>query len=243
MNNLKKILVTGDSSGIGKKLTELLLSKDYYVIGVSRKDSNQIIIHKNYTHIKQDLNDIEEFIPKLESLIEELGPLNGFVHCAGFDKLSPLFMNKLSVLKELFNIHVFSPLQIITSLSKKNKLESGSSIVLISSLAAHEGASGHTMYAAAKGALEGFIPSAASELAKNNIRINAVAPGIVETNMSQNFLGKLSLEQVNELEKSYPLGFGKPEYISDLIYFLLSEKSKWITGQKVIIDGGHLSRS
>lgn len=248
MNNITKILnkpilVTGASGGIGFEVVKKLVSENYDVIAIDKDVSLFSEYKDNLYALSYDLNEIDSFQNKLNDIIRIHGPLSGFVHCAGFDKLSPLYLNKISDLESLFRIHVFSALSIITTLSKKGNLSSNSSIVLISSLSAHEGASGHTMYASAKGAIEGFIPSAASELSIKGIRINVIVPGVVKTQMSSGFINRLDASQLENLIKSYPLGLGNPSNIADLILFLLSEKSSWITGQKFVIDGGHTARS
>lgn len=239
----KPILITGASGGIGHEVVKKLIEQGYDVVAVDRDVSSLTKTSDKVYTLSYDLNDIDAFRIKLTELIKEHGSFGGFVHCAGFDKLSPLYLNKLTDLESLFKIHVFSAMSIISLLSKKGNLIEGSSIVLISSLSAHEGASGHTMYASAKGAIEGFIPSAASELSPKKIRINAIVPGVVQTQMSAGFIGRLDEQQLDSLVKSYPLGLGSPTNIADLIVFLLSEKSSWITGQKFIIDGGHTIRS
>lgn len=240
--NKNPILVTGASGIIGKELVKNLVRDNKKVIALTRDLKKIESFSEDVTKIEIDLND-KDISHKIDEIIKNHGPLSGFVHCAGFDKLSPLYLNKADVMESLFSIHVFSALKIISILSKKDRMVKNSSIVLISSLSTHEGASGHTLYASAKGAIEGFIKSAASELSRKKIRINVIIPGVIKSKMSDGFIEKLDNEQFQSLIKSYPLGLGEPKDVSNLILFLLSNKSSWITGQKIIIDGGHSSRS
>lgn len=95
------------------------------------------------------------------------------------------------------------------------------------------------LYAAFKAALTSYARVLASELALQKIRVNIVSPGIVQTGIIQQ--KEVQTESAyQELEKSYPLGFGQPDDVCSLIMFLLSNEAKWITGSNIIIDGGHL---
>lgn len=101
------------------------------------------------------------------------------------------------------------------------------------------GASGKSVYSASKSSLNGLVRSAALELSSRKIRVNAISPGLTLTEMGNALLDRMSNSDQDKLLKEYPLGFGKSEYITDLILFLLSDKSIWITGQNLIIDGGY----
>ena len=100
------------------------------------------------------------------------------------------------------------------------------------------GSRGHSLYAAAKGAINGIVKSLANELSKRKIRVNAVAPGLVETGLFEVNKELISDEDMESYRKKYPLGFGMPEDVCNLVIFLLSDASKWITGQIIVIDGG-----
>lgn len=240
------ILITGSTGGIGSALVELMLTKGYSVIAAGRDIKLLEKAFKNTSNchlLETNLDEENSIYNSMNYIRDTYGELRGFVHCAGYDKLSPLYLTKTKDLEQLFKVHTFAPIKICSILAKKGYAQEGCSIVLLSSLAAHEGARGHSSYAAAKGALEGFLPSAASELIEKNIRINIVIPGVVATKMSDGFISKLDKVQFGNLVKGYPLGLSDPVDIAALISFLISEDSKKITGQKFIIDGGHSVRS
>ena len=240
------ILITGISGGIGQELAQIALSSGRKILGTTRNINNvnqTLINHKNVQIIEDNLSDPESFCAVLKVFINENGPFSGFVHCAGQDKFQPIHLTKAKTLEELFLLHSIFPIVVTGFISKKDNHQENCSITLISSLAAHEGASGHSGYAAAKGALEGFLPAASSELVSKGIRLNIVTPGVVESKMSSAWLSRLGDEQLSLLEQDYPLGIGKPIDVASFIHFLMSDDASWITGQKFVIDGGHSIRS
>jgi NAD(P)-dependent dehydrogenase (short-subunit alcohol dehydrogenase family) len=234
---VKKILLTGYKGGIGSKVVELL-SQEYTFINLIREsdhyeDNNNLHFYNvNF----ESWSDIEGTIHKI---IDKHGQINGIIHAAGNDFLAPLSFTNEKKVKDLFSIHVFFTIALISLALKKKLLSTNSSVVLFSSLAAHKPSPGHSIYASAKGALEGFLPTASNELIKKGIRMNMIVPGIVKTKMSENYLSKMTSEQIQNLSNSYPLGFIEPIDIVNMISFLISEKSSKVTGQKFIIDGGN----
>ena len=119
----------------------------------------------------------------------------------------------------------------------KNNIQQGGSIVFISSISAHIGVHGVSSYAASKGALEAMARSLSMEVSKRGMRVNCLAPGMVQSPMldaARNTTGGLE-----ETIKRYPLGLGLPEDVANAAIFFLSSASRWITGTTLIIDGGH----
>ena len=242
----KKILIAGASKGIGFATAKMLLDKGYKVIAAAR---NEEAMKKNFNGhdgvdiYACDFSDIDAIQKFSEQVNQESGPISGLVYTAGAQLTMPISMNKPDKVKELFSLNTFAPIELIRCFSKKKMIsEDGASFVLISSLSAHEGATGKSLYAATKGALEGFLPTAALELVQRKIRLNAIVPGIIETDMSKEFLDRMTEEQRASVDKSYPLGLGKPEDAASLIVWLLSDESRWATGQSYVIDGGHMVR-
>ncbi|MNL26645.1 3-oxoacyl-[acyl-carrier-protein] reductase FabG [compost metagenome] len=115
----------------------------------------------------------------------------------------------------------------------------GGSIIFFSSLMAELGEAGKIGYCATKSALLGVVRSSALELLKRNIRVNAIAPAIVNTPLTTKLFSGLSDENITEIEKMHPMGFGETSDVVPMIKFLLSDQSRWITGQNIKIDGGY----
>ena len=223
-------VVTGAASGIGASVTSLLRSRGEAVFTVDLKGDVDCVC---------DLlspDGLSALTTRLEGKFEGAC---GFVHCAGFDQMAPLGMIKNETVSRLVAIHAGFPIQFLGWMAKKGKHAEKSSAVLISSLSAHEGAKGHVAYAAAKGAVEGFLAPAAAELAPRGIRLNEVVLGIVQTEMAKEWMAKLTSEQLRAITDAYPMGLGRPNDVAKVVAFLLSDESAWITGQKIICDGGH----
>ena len=242
----KKILIAGASKGIGFATAKTLLERGYKVIAAARNEEamkENFNGHDGVDIYACDFSDIDAIQKFSEQVNQESGPISGLVYTAGAQLTMPISMNKPDKVKELFSLNTFAPIELIRCFSKKKMIsEDGASFVLISSLSAHEGATGKSLYAATKGALEGFLPTAALELVQRKIRLNAIVPGIIETDMSKEFLDRMTEEQRASVDKSYPLGLGKPEDAASLIVWLLSDESRWATGQSYVIDGGHMVR-
>ena len=117
-------------------------------------------------------------------------------------------------------------------------LNKNASIVSVSSAGVMRSAAAVSAYAASNKAIEGFIKSAAIEFSQNKIRVNAIAPGVVLTEMTEGFIKSIGESAAKDMKDNHPLGFGKPRDVSNLIEFLVSDRSVWITGQTIVIDGG-----
>lgn len=235
----KVFILTGATSGIGYTTSVLLYEMGCKIYAIGR--NTQKLDELNYLGkgkiipIKVDLMD-NGSISYIVSQIDEM--IDGFIHSAGVFKSVPLnFINQEFLDSERkLNYDVF--LFLIKELVKNKKLNKKSSIVAISSIAAHYGSYGHSVYAGSKGALISTIRVLAKELSNHGIRINSISPGMVRTEMADNIANDLTTESLIIDEKKYPLGYGQPIDIAYSIAFLLSEASSWMTGQDIILDGG-----
>jgi len=246
-SRLRWVVVTGGSRGIGRSTVDRLLADGLGIVATSRlvdpSDEHIAGAAERLRVLKWDLSDVDSIQQYADQVIAEVGPIAGLVHCAGAQLTVPLGMSKPSMVAGLFAINAFAAMELVRCFSRRTAVdERGASFILISSVAAHEGAAGKAAYAASKGALEGFLRAAAAELMQRNVRLNVVVPGMVDTDMMREFADRMDATQWAGLENSYPLGIGKPEDVADLIGFLLSDRAKWISGQSFVIDGGHLSR-
>jgi NAD(P)-dependent dehydrogenase (short-subunit alcohol dehydrogenase family) len=245
MNNFidfqhKQFLVTGATSGIGLATTKTILDYGGKVIIVGRnEESLQRIQHEfgeeKVQFISYDLENLEN----INLLIEKINsPIDGIVHSAGIVQLLPIKFFDLKLMNKIRTINYDSIILIISKLLKAKKINQSASLVLISSIAANNGMKGNLIYSSTKAALNSSVQVLASELSNSKIRVNTVAPGQVESSMTSKVEEMVSVEAIEIDRKKYPLGYGTPEDVANLCVFLLSDKSKWITGSTITIDGG-----
>lgn len=241
----KVIVVTGATGGIGQKVVEKLCEQNYTVLTTSRNEEKLKSLYEEKQKcyiLPWNLANIDSIFEFCNLVKEEYGAIDGLVHCAGIGIGHGVNIIKPRIIKELFAINTFAGIMLTSIFSKKSMHKQGSSFVLISSIAAHTGTQGQSVYSATKGALEGFIYGSASELTEKGIRINAIAPGLVMTDMVANHYKKIEEKTINNFKDGYPLGLIEPEDIAECVKYLISEDSKRITGQTIILDGGFMIR-
>lgn len=240
--NSNYLLITGASSGIGKEMA-IYLSKTFNII-LHGRDTLRLETVKslcqtpdNHKIWIKDLNYTNEIEGALSQFIEDENiNVVGFVHCAGYMILAPLKVQKTQIIETTININIISA-SIITKVLTSNKYNRSSlkSVVFISSNLSNMGAKAMSAYGASKGALDTLMKCLAVELAPK-VRLNSILPGAILTEMTQNIFG--NEETLKRMYQAYPLGLGEPLDICYMAEFLISEKSKWITGQQIIVDGG-----
>lgn len=233
------VLITGASSGIGRQCA-VQLSKDYNLVLCARRSDkleetkrlcenveNHIIFSCDISDIVNLENKLTDFIKTKEIVIDK------FLHCAGVLELLPVKSFDFDVCKKIFNTNVFSAMVMTKVLIKKSNQKALKNIVFISAMYSKKAVIGNSYYASSKGALDSYMRCVAKELAPN-VRVNSILPGGINTDI----VNTMTEEQKNALEKDYPLGFGEKQDIANMVEFLFSEKSKWITGQQISVDGG-----
>ena len=223
---MKNILLIGGSTGIGLELSKKL--EDNYNVFISTRNPEKFS-SSNIKTTKLDLDkDFEaDWLPEV---------IDGFVYLPGTINLRPFKGLKSEVFIDDFNINVLGCIKILQK--KLNRLEASenSSIVMFSTVAVKLGMPFHSSVSSSKGAIEGLTRSLAAEFAPK-IRVNAIAPSLLNTPMSDKFLN--SDTKLDNAKNRHPLKeIGSPEDISDLVMFLLEDKSKWMTGQIIPFDGG-----
>ncbi|WP_338377144.1 SDR family oxidoreductase [uncultured Flavobacterium sp.] len=224
---MKNILLIGGSYGIGLALAkELQMNNKVFV--ASR--TNEKLANLNVTHIPFDVTSNTLDTPKLPEVID------GLVYLPGSINLRPFKGLKIEVFENDLQINFIGMVKVIQALLPNLTASNHSSIVLFSSVAASMGMPFHTSVAASKGAIEGFAKALAAEYAPK-IRVNVIAPSLTDTPLADKFLN-------NEVKKEksserHPLKrYGQPEDIAQMASFLLSEKSSWMSGQILHVDGG-----
>jgi NAD(P)-dependent dehydrogenase (short-subunit alcohol dehydrogenase family) len=240
----KTILITGASSGIGRATSIRLAQVGAKLVLVGRRENALVELigelegegHKLFC---ADLTNESDITGLARNLNEKNIAIDGVVNAAGIHQLRPIKQVSSSSLLSMFKTNTVSAVLLFKALLKSKLLsKKGASVIFISSAAAVKGEAATVDYAASKGALISITRSIAVEMAKSNIRINSIAPGVVDTPMSRAFLKQLPVEQANFILASHPMGIGTTDDIALPIMFLLSDDAKWITGQTICIDGG-----
>ncbi|MBN2165699.1 MAG: SDR family oxidoreductase [Marinilabiliaceae bacterium] len=241
----KKILISGASSGIGRECA-IFCSKIGATLIIIGRDKSRLqntldsLSGKNHIQLLLDITDFESLESVISKAIENIGKIDGFLHCAGIESTVPLRSMNAKKYRELFSVNTISALELSRIISKKKNINpNGASFIFISSVMGILGASGKVGYCSSKSALISASKAMAVELAPKKIRVNCVLPGMVETEMTKKMILELPTESAKEIKTKHPLGYGETIDIANLCAFLLSDLSKWITGTELVIDGGY----
>ena len=236
MSDMKTALVTGASRGIGKAIAEKLKADNYKVLGTATSDSGVDTLNNNdiegYLLDLNSKDSIENFWSKLESDNQTISVL---VNNAGITRDNIILRMSDEEWSDIMNVHLYGTFQLSKRALKMMLKNKWGRIINISSASASIGNRGQSNYAAAKAGVEAFTKSLAKEVGKRDITINAVAPGFISTDMTENNKGV----NADYLVKEIPLGrFGDPEEVASLISFMCSDGASYITGQTIHINGG-----
>ena len=236
MSDMRTALVTGASRGIGKAIAEKLKADNYKVLGTATSDSGVDTLNsKGIEGHLLDLNSkdsIENFWSKLESDNKTISVL---INNAGITRDNIILRMSDEEWSDIMNVHLYGTFQLSRRALKMMLKNKWGRIINVSSASASIGNRGQSNYAAAKAGVEAFTKSLAKEVGKRDITINAIAPGFISTDMTENNKGV----NADYLVKEIPLGrFGEPEEVASLISFMCSDGASYITGQTIHINGG-----
>ena len=239
----KLALITGGGSGIGFEIAKCMLAAGATVIITGRRENALQdavkILGENAHYFANDVTELA----KLEILVNEIetthGPIDILVNNAGINMKKPA----LEVTDEDFNRIIHTNLNAVFALTRscaKHMIDRKSgNIIMISSMAAYYGIDRVVAYAAAKSGVEGMVKVLASEFSKFNVRVNAIAPGFIETAMMKTAMSS-DPDRMNRALNRTPMGhFGKTEDIGWAAVFLASNASSYITGTSLPVDGGN----
>ncbi len=237
----KYTLVTGATSGIGKGVAERLSKNSNVIIHGRNEDELKLLVQEFDAPVFYwccDLSNAEQIQDSLkELLIKNDAVVNKFIHCAGVDNTFPSKALRSNTINNLMKVNFYSAVEIINLLLKKsvnkNVLEN---ILFISSISSIKAYKAKAAYSASKAALDAYMKVLSLELAPK-IRVNSILPGGIKTKMTEAVFNDENM--IKHLEEIYPLGIGNIENIVDVVEFYNSDKSSWVTGQQIVVDGGH----
>jgi len=240
----KVAIVTGSAKGIGKAIA-IRLAKEGATVVISdiledlAEATSKEILQSGYTAIaiKADITNTAEAEHLIQKTKEQLGRVDILVNNAGITKDNLLIRMSEAEWDAVINVNLKGTFNCLKAAAKVMMKQRSGKIINISSVVGLMGNFGQTNYAASKAGIIGLTKSAAKELAPRGINVNAVAPGFIETEMTD----KLSDEVKEAFLKAIPLKrSGKPEDVADVVAFLAAPDSNYITGQVLQVDGGLL---
>ncbi len=242
----RTILVTGATSGIGRATAVYLSKLGARIIasGRNKERLDQVLAElegEGHQGRIFDLADLEAIVPWLKALCTEVGPLNGIAHCAGVQATRPIQAVKPDFVMDVLTQNLGAALMLAQAFRLKACHGTPASLVYCSSSAALKTAPGNVVYASSKGGIVSAVKGLGVELVRDGVRVNAVAPAMVDTPMSDQFRTILSEENFQRVVGMHPLGLGRPDDVAAAIAFLLADTSRWITGSILCVDGGFLA--
>ena len=240
----KVILVTGASRGIGRAIAIELASKGAAIaINYSKDDEGAKVTLENVIKnggygklFKKDISNYNNCRELIDEVIGTFGKLDVLVNNAGISKFGLLMDMSLEEINDLVNTNLMGAIY-LSKLAVDNMLRNGGNIINISSVWGEVGASCEVIYSATKGGLNLFTKALAKEVASFNIRVNSVAPGVINTEMNN----VLDSEDKEVLKNEIPMmRFGEAHEVARVVSFLCDDKCKYLTGQIIRIDGGFI---
>lgn len=244
----KTILVTGASSGIGRQIAITCSRMGAKVVLIGRNqerldETRQQMEGDSHIVISYDLTELDGLKNMVSSIVAQIGVIDGLVNCAGISTVLPFKLMSPDKLEEFFKTNVFATIELTRQvLNIKNVNKQGASVIFFSSIMGCVGENAKSLYSLTKGALISGCRSLAVEYAPKKIRVNVVSPGLIETAINKNQPYLADPEKRKQTESLYPLGLGETADIANACIYLLSDASKWVTGQNLIIDGGYTSK-
>jgi len=232
----KKILITGASRGIGKSLALKSKENGYVVVGTSTsKRGVQELENEGILGLELNLNDDRSIKEFNNFLIKDHSDVEILINNAGITRDNIVLRMSDEEWADVLNIHLTGTFQISKTVLKFMLKKKWGRIINITSTSASIGNKGQANYSAAKAGVEAFSKSLAKEVGSRAITVNSVAPGYIETDMTEQISNTIK----EEILKQIPLSrFGKPEEVSELIEFLITDEASYITGQTIHINGG-----
>lgn len=239
----KVALVTGASRGIGREIALGLAKQGADVVvnySGSEERANQVVaeikgLGRNAVAVQCDVSNSESVANMVKATIDTFGKLNILVNNAGITKDNLLMRMKEEEWDDVININLKGVFLCTKAVTRQMMKQRGGRIINISSIVGVSGNPGQANYVAAKSGVIGLTKTTAKELSSRGITVNAIAPGFITTDMTD----KLTEDVKEQMLKQIPLArFGEPSDIANVVVFLASEDSRYMTGQTLHVDGG-----
>ncbi|MFV0425663.1 MAG: SDR family NAD(P)-dependent oxidoreductase [Beutenbergiaceae bacterium] len=239
------IVLTGGTRGIGRALAEHLAAAGADLAVLARNQDDLTRLHGELSSPERisthavDIADTQAIAPVFDEVLRQHGRIDGLVNCAGINKVAPTIDYPLEQARQIFDVNVLGLLACCQLAARA--MPDGGSIVNIASLSSFVGQPERTAYVGSKAAVIGMTKSMAVEWGPLGIRVNAVAPGYIETDLTRGIMA--SNPQYRDLvEARTPLRrFGQPDDLAGAVLFLLSSHSAFVSGAHICVDGGWLA--
>jgi 3-oxoacyl-[acyl-carrier protein] reductase len=235
-------VVTGGSRGIGLGIARRLVESGFRVIVIARKETTELAAAieqsgdaAKLSFVPFDLQDIDAIGDLVKRLRKDFGPIYGLVNNAGMSVEGALGLMRTSQMEQVVRLNTLSPMVMTKYVVRTMMADGGGRIVNVSSITAFTGHTGLSVYSATKASLLGFTRALAREVGRLGVNVNAVAPGFIDTEMTQS-LKDVDREKI--IRRSALRRLVNAEDVADAVEFLLSDRSKNITGTVLTVDAG-----
>ena len=241
---MRKVIVTGGSRGLGLGIVRRLVCEGYGAVAVARQMSDQLAATIEQAEASRpgsldflpfDLSDVQEIPDFVRKVRKDFGPIYGLVNNAGQGSDGALALMPNAQIERLIRVNTLSPIVLTKYVVRHMMADGGGRVVNVASIVGFTGYSGLSVYSATKASLIGFTRSLAREVGRRGVNVNAVAPGFLDTEMTQGLEG----EQREKVARRSALArFPEVDDVADAVEFLLGSKAKSITGTVLTVDAG-----
>lgn len=241
---MRKVIVTGGSRGLGLGIVRRLVCEGYGAVAVARQMSDQLASTIEQAEASRpgsldflpfDLSDVQEIPNLVKKVRKDLGPIYGLVNNAAQGSDGALALMHTSQIERMIRLNTLSPIVLTKYVVRHMMADGGGRVVNVASIVGFTGYSGLSVYSATKASLIGFTRSLAREVGPRGVNVNAVAPGFLDTEMTQG----LDDERRQKVARRSALGrFPEVDDVADAVEFLLGARAKSITGTVLTVDAG-----